>query len=111
MPAPRAAGILVRMAIVRAGTKYLVVPSVGSPWDSAIRPYSLSIRVNTVGSQRGVGESASSGDRTSAMHRIQKVATRVRVAVAGRDGIVRLRWVAMTEGRDIGALPGASAEA
>jgi hypothetical protein len=111
MPAPRAAGILVRMAIVRTGTKHLVVPSVGSPWDSAVRPYSPSNRVNTVLSQRGVCGSASSGDRTSAMDRIQKVATRVRVAVAGRDGIVRLHCVATTKGRDLSATPGAGAEA
>lgn len=111
MPAPRAAGILVRMAIVRTGPKHLVVPSVGRPWDSAVRPYSPLIRVNTVGSQRGVGEDASSGDRTSAMQRIQKVATRVRVAVAGRDGIVRPHCVATTKGRDMSAIPGAGAEA
>jgi hypothetical protein len=111
MPAPRAVGILVRMAIVRTGTKHLVVPSAGSPWDSAVRPYSRSNGVNTVLSQRGVRGSASSGDRTSAMDRIQKVATRVCVVVTRIDGVVRLRWVAMTEGRDIGALPGASAEA
>jgi hypothetical protein len=45
------------------------------------------------------------------MDRIQKVATRVRVAVAGRDGIVRLHCVATTKGRDLSATPGAGAEA
>lgn len=44
------------------------------------------------------------------MDRKQKVATRVRVAVAGRDGIVRLNCVAMTKGRDMSAIPGAGAE-
>lgn len=45
------------------------------------------------------------------MHRIQKVVTRVRVAVAGRDGIVRLHCVASTKARDMSATPGAGAEA
>lgn len=45
------------------------------------------------------------------MHQIQKVATRVRVAVAGRDSIARPHCVATARARDMSATPGAGAGA